>query len=177
MSKIKSFPEGLTYEYLVHGVFTFILGGFLLFFSAFISLPVMAVGIGMIVISTGVDVDNNENKLRKYKSVFGYKWGNWINISHIKKIELIYDFNTGKLPGVLQGNVYPTPIGAPNRGGTLKTFDLYLTYQNNERILLNKFNKAGLALGVMKELQKFSFLEIDNQYEKMLVESFKGRRY
>lgn len=177
MNNAKSFHEGITYEYLVHGVFTFIFGGLLAFFSVFISLPVMAIGIGLMVISTGVDVDHHENKMRKYKSVFGYKWGNWINLSQIKKIELIYDFNTGKLPGVLQGNVYPSPMGTPNRAGSLKTFDLYLTYQNNERILLNKFNKAGLALGIMKELQKFSFLEIDNQYEKMLVESFKARRY
>jgi len=176
MSKsILSINEGLTYEYVIHGSVTIVIALLLLLVSPILTFVFLIVGILLLTISTGIDIDFNNQKLRKFKSIPFLKFGQWIDLKKIILIELKYNSNTAKINGPGMSSIGLGVI-LPNAGGTLKTFDLIFHDDVGIETIINQFIKASQATKTLKVLSQISHLKIINHFEEMLMESKKDRR-
>ena len=176
MSKqIISINEGLTYEYVIHGVVTIIAGLLLLLVSPNLTLIFIIGGIVLLTIKTGIDIDTENQKLRKFKSIPFLKFGEWIDLKKIILVELKYNANTANTTGPPM-SFFAMGVVMPNAGGTIKTFDLFFQNDVGEEILINQFLKLGPAAKTLKLLEKINHLKIVNHFDAMLQESKKDRR-
>ncbi|MBI3134243.1 MAG: hypothetical protein HYZ14_06145 [Bacteroidetes bacterium] len=176
MSKPVIIHEGLTYEYLVPGLFVLILGGAVCFFSSVPGCIILITGILLMLLSTGIEVDAEGEKMRKYKSILRLKFGTWESLKNTVTVELKYNANAVKISGLF----VTQPVGLtsifPNPGASAKTFDLYLADDTGEEKLVNQFLKIGLALKTLKALEQIPHLKIINHFEAMLKVQRKDRR-
>lgn len=176
MSKqITSINEGLTYEYVIHGVIAIVAGLLLLLVSPILTLIFIIGGIVLLTIKTGIDIDAENQKLRKFKSIPFLKFGEWIDLKKIILVELKYNANTARTTGPPSSS-FALGVVLPNAGGTLKTFDLFFHDDVGEEKLINQFLKASQATKTLKALSQISHLKIINHFEEMLLESKKEKR-
>lgn len=176
MSKqITSINEGLTYEYVIHGVVTIVVGLLLLLVTPYLTLIFIIGGIVLLIIKTGIDIDIENQKLRKFKSIPFLKFGEWIDLKKIILVELKYNANAAKTTGPPQSS-FAMGVILPNAGGTLKTFDLFFQNDVGEEILINQFLKLSQAAKTLKLLEKISHLKVVNHFDAMFLESKKDRR-
>jgi hypothetical protein len=179
MAKTTAIHEGLTYEYLVPGLFVLLGGGILFVFNTILAIVVVLFGILMMMLSTGLEVDFEHQRIRKYKSILFLKFGEWLYLRNIVQIELRYNSNSVKIKGPAGTNIVPgfgLPWIAPNPGAAAKTFDLYLLDDVGEEKLLNQFLKYGLAIKVLNVLEKVSRIKIINHFDTMMKTQRSTRR-
>ena len=171
-----SIHEGLTYEYLVPGLFVLFGGGILLFFTSIGGFLVITVGFLLMVVSTGIEVDITQKRLRKYKSILFVRFGVWESLTNIITVELRYNANSVKIKGAFTQPMIAFPVLLPNPGGAAKTFDLYLVDDVGEEKLINQFLKISLAIKTLKVLAQIPNLKIVNHFDKMMTTQRTNRR-
>ncbi|MEO9532731.1 MAG: hypothetical protein ABJG68_17050 [Crocinitomicaceae bacterium] len=158
--------EGLTYEYLIHGIMT-ILGGVIVGFS-FFQIPIIGIAIGvtsffagifMCISKTGIEINQSKKTVRKYVDWTVFKTGTPHPLDRIIKIELKY--NSQHSPTV-------RPIYMDKGDTTAKTYDLILTNDLEQTFLLNGFTKVSLALKTFESLDKMTDIPMENKVIDML---------
>lgn len=158
MSAIKTIGEGQTYDLITHGTFVILFGVPLgMFTSHFIAGASVLIGILLMLMSSGIQLNSSKVEIRKYRSLLGFKFGTWKNISDVKKIELRY-FVEG-LSG--QGS----NLSAPNTS-RVKVFDLFFLMEDGSEHKFHTFTKLKPAFRVMKVLKGNYEIELENQVEK-----------
>lgn len=175
MSKTTVIHEGLTYDYLVPGLFVLLGGGILFVFNNVLALVVVSVGIILMVLSTGVEVDDAKQRIRKYKSILFLKFGAWHYLRNIIQVDLRYNAHAVKIKGPALTN-FVVPWVAPNPGGAAKTFDLFLVDDVGEERLLNQFLKYALAVKALSALEKMGRIKTINHFEGMMKSQRSTRR-
>ena len=167
MNKLITISEGLTYEYLIHGIMIAIAGIFCSFiFNPFCAIAI-PIGIIMTMSKTGIEIDSTGKQVRKYVSWVFFKSGNWYDLKQIVKIELRFNTQHSKVTRPLYMNKEDT---------TAKTYDLFLIDDVDEEILLNPFTKPGLAFKTIEALKGISDYTVVNHVEGMLKSQRSNRR-
>jgi len=151
--------EGYTYEYLIHGIITAIIATVFALVIHPVFFSVVLVGIIMSSSKTGIEINKELKKTRKYVSWIFLKTGHWYDLTKVVKIQLKY--NT-------QHTVITRPIYLNKGDTTAKTFDLVLINDVEDEIILNEFTKPSLAFKTLNSLRGISNYEIDNQVKEML---------
>lgn len=175
MKKTILIHEGLTYEYLVPGLFIFLVGAAILFFSIFLGILIVISGLILMILSTGIEVDVVNQRIRKYQSFLFLRFGVWHGLKYIIQVELKYNPNSANIRGPVQPT-FAFPVLMPNPGGTAKTFDLYLIDDLGNENMINPFLKISLALKTLKALEGISHLKIVNRFEEMMKTQRRDRR-
>ena len=174
MSKPIKIHEGLSYEYLIHGVMT-IIGGIVVGFFFYRILPIAIAiwilsfisGILMCISKTGVEIDPNEKTIRKYIDWTVFKTGRRYSLEKIIKVELKYNSQISKSTRPLYMNKEDT---------TAKTYDLILTSDLEQSVLLNGFTKVSLAIKCFDALKDISDYQMENHVLDMLKNQRSSRR-
>lgn len=146
------FSEGLTYEYVIHGVFL-VTGGFV--FSAIhpLFLIVVILGVSLILIRSTIEIDTVNMQFRKVLSVGLFKKGKWYKLENFTKIKLSYNSQS-----------HPTyrPIYLNKSPSTLRTFDLIFEDKANKFYLFNDFTDLNLATKVLKAFSALNVLPVES---------------
>lgn len=161
--------EGLTFEYVIHGVFIIFAGILLMLVSVFFIL-VIGIGLLFILVSSGVIIDTKLNRIKKFHSIGPIELrdsGNWIDLSNILEIKLKYNTN--------EGATY-RPIYLAKAPSTLTTFDLILTDEFNHKIVVYDFKDMRLALKTMSKLEQISNFNIVNEVKENIQSKLQIRR-
>lgn len=158
MSKIKSIGEGQTFDLITHGTVVILVGVPIgMFTYQFIALIFFLIGILFMFVSSGIQLDSEENRIRKYRSLLGFKFGPWRTLTDVKKIELRYF-----IEGLSGSSSY---LAAANTS-RVKNYDLYLIFDDKKELKFHTFIKLKPAYRVMKVLKKEFQIVLENQVTK-----------
>ena len=158
MSNVKSIGEGQTYDLIAHGTLVIVFGvPFGMFTLHFIAALSVLVGILLILVSSGIQLNIEKNSIRKYRSLLGFKFGIWRTFSDVKKIELRFFVEGLSGQGIL--------LAASNTS-RVKVFDLYFILKDKSELKFHVFTKLKPAYRVMKVLKNHFDLELENQVTK-----------
>jgi len=174
MNEIVKIDEGATYEYLRHGFVVFIFGLILLAAHWILALPVIITAIALMAVHTGIEIDLQEGKIRKYNTVLGIKNGKWIDLSDFLRADLKFNSQVSKY------DTRPHMILMPGLGkekvGTARTYDLIFTDKSGKQLLFNPFLKISLAIKAFKALEKIEDLETKNHIDNWISKGFSKNR-
>ena len=168
--KSERIHEGMTMEYLPHGLGVAILAIAMSFVHPILIIPFGAAAVGVFTIATGIEIDYKNNCIRKYKSVFGYDWGKWKSLDKMVSAELKYYINNKTIGGSV------TAVGVLPSSGPAKAFDLVFTNDLDEKDEFNSFTKYSFALKTMMALEKIPSLTVQNHIEAKLARQRQNRR-
>jgi len=126
----------------------------------------LLVGIGLITIKTGVEINFESNSIRKYKNRLGYKVGKWYDLANYQAAELHYNSQQ------LANNMTYWPSYISRKPGSTNTYDLVLIDQAGKAQLFNPFLKFSTGNATLEALKKIPDLEIRN-YAAAWIESRK----
>lgn len=174
MAKTEKIHEGSTYEYLTPGFIILIIGLACLAVNSLLTVLLFILGIGIIAISTGIEIDVESQKIRKYKRLMGFTFGNWVDLRQYLIAEL--KFNSQYAKARSQPLVLFQPLLGTREVKTAKTYDLILTNDMEEKKLFNSFVKVGLALKAVKTLEKMRGLEVINHVDNWVEQRLKKRK-
>jgi len=161
--------EGLTYEYVIPGVFIMFVGLLLSIANVFF-VPVVILGLMFIMVSSGILIDTKTNRIKKYHAIGPInlrKSDNWLDLNQIVEIRLKYNTN--------EGNTY-RPIYLAKAPSTLTTFDLILTDEFGMKTLLYDFKDMRQALKTMTQLEKLSNARIMNEVKDNIQSKLNNRK-
>lgn len=161
--------EGLTYEYVIPGIFIMFVG-LLLSIVNFLFVLVIIVGLMFILVSSGVLIDTKTNRIKKYHAIGSVnlrKSDNWVDLNQIVEIRLKYNSN--------EGNTY-RPIYLAKAASTLTTFDLILTDDFGMRTVIYDFKNMRQAFKTMTHLEKLSNARIVNEVKNNIFSKLNDRK-
>lgn len=158
--------QGKTYDYVIQGVFTIILGIILFFWHPLFGLFIVA-GTAMILLASGVQIDTKNNTVRKYFSVGFIYIGKWKRLENISKITLKYNSQ--------KGTTY-RPIFLSKDAASLRTYDLVFSEPKKSNYVFFEFIDYKTATKALEELSKITPCEIENQIHAHRLEQQKRRR-
>lgn len=128
---------GYTFEYFIPGVLVTIIGGVSMLANIIAGLIALFVGISMLLIKTGIEIDIEIKAVRKYYALFSIHFGGWMFIPRFPLLLLKFT-HTSK---VMESR-------ASTRTSHLKTYDLVFSDGNNNEQELNDFKTYEQALKI-----------------------------
>ena len=79
---------GMTFRYITLSLILFIGGGFSLLLSTFLALPLMILAILLFTVKSGIAVESDTMRFRKYDLMLGNKIGRWHKLGKEDKVTL-----------------------------------------------------------------------------------------
>lgn len=170
---VTTISEGISFNYLIKGTFLAIASGIIsvFFLPAVIGVPV---GIALILASSGVEIDTEAKKYRKYAAFFGFKVGDWKQLNEIVKVEL-YQSTQQHLKRTLI-------MSMVSKGGEKiyhKTYDVIISNNKDEKILVNDFDVYYHAIKCFRALETTTDTKGVNHYSmetSKIIERRKKRK-
>jgi len=127
-------PITLYIDFYQEGLFIHHLGTFGAVIVYTVLLISFTVGITLLLVKSGIQIDSEHKRIRVYKSFNKYRIGNWIDFSELNSIKLEFTNDSIHLMSRGMEKTYRT-----------KTYDLYLETTPGKFELLHCFDKKGLA--------------------------------
>lgn len=166
MSEIIDIDEGLTYDYVVHGLVVFLLGVGLCFFHWIPGVIILFTGILLIAAKSGLQIDVQSKKARKYINLIGIKNGAWRSLEN---------FKSGRLEFSKEEAEFLSRTGA--RTHRVRSFDLILKDDLAEEVAFHQFTSYNPARKFIAVLQKqFGITIYDVMHESMKKSQNRIRR-
>lgn len=157
---MQTLSQGKTYDYVIHGTFIAIFGIIMILIHPLFAIFVV-IGISLALLSSGIQIDAKNKKIRKYFAAEVIYFGKWIDLNTIQKILLRYNGHPG--------NTY-RPIYLNKAPSSLRTYDLILTNKDDQSTVLFEFLSRELSNEAMQKLSEITDCEIDNQVQAHLLE-------
>jgi len=162
--------EGLTNNYLVHGVATLVLTAPSAYFHILFYVPFLVLAIALFMSSNGLMIDEENRRYRKYSNVLGYKMGQWHPIKkNVIKATLVLSIERAKTnQAYLMGKKGITRS---------KTYDITLSTDMDKPILMYEFLKYSNAIKALAALELNLKLQTqDKVKEKLMQNRMRPRR-
>ena len=170
MKSIISINEGATYDYLPHAFAVLIIGMALLAVHWIPAVVVLIIAVAIIGVKTGIDLDLENQQLRKYKQFIVIKFGAYTSLKNTLKVKLVM-------------NRYDSKLAIPVRNmawredpAQLTTYDLIIIDDTENKTVFNQFIKYSLADKTMKALSKIENLDTFNEVAGVLQKQRQMRR-
>lgn len=165
---MQTLSQGKTYDHAIQGVFTILLGIILVFWLPIFGLLILG-GVGMILLESGIQINSDNNKIRRYHAILNLYFGKWKDLGSIKKIVLTYN-----------GHQSPTyrPLYLSKQPATLRTYDLVFSEPPKKDYVFFEFLAYKIAAKALEELSKITPCEIENQIHthRLKQQKRRGRR-
>ena len=167
--------EGRTLIYIFPAVFCGIAA--LISFFFFVPLAIFLVGIVVLLslTETGLDYNPSVQKYRKYKMLFGKKWGNWKQLHNPEKFELRLSVERAYARSTF-GNVGSTTWYGRS-GEIAKSITYDLTYDNptSQDVIIFEFQDYKIAKNFVKQLEDLNTQPVVNHIAIKLAENKEKR--
>lgn len=164
--------EGKTLVYLIPGVLIIAVAIPFLFFFWPIALLLLTLAIILFTAETGLEIDLNEMKRRKYKSIFGNKFGIWVDLGEILEFQLKLSVESESIR-----NPFPVAGSWNNTSKTQKsiTYDLISVDNFSQRKIIYEFLEYKLAKKLLHELNAKGHFETTDYIAIKLEENREKR--
>jgi len=173
--KTEIIHEGMTMEYIPQGFLIMIVAIAGAFIHPLLGLLIATIGIGVFTISTGIEIDHKNLKMRKYKGILMYRWGKWLPLNEWEQAKLILSIDNKDMPAQIVNAI--DVVGGARKKSSIRTFDLVVTFKNGTKATINHFLKYSFALKTMQALAKIGELKTMNLIEERLIRQRKTRRH
>jgi hypothetical protein len=147
---------GFTFEYFFPGVVLIIVGGLSFFGNIIVATCLLTLGILLLLLRTGIQVDPTKKSVRKYYDLFSLRLGDWICITNFPKVEL----RPTNESQTLQYRGGQTTVET-------KTYDIILIDKTGFSRELNDFTNYNIATQVLKLIADTFAVEIKNEVEEI----------
>lgn len=167
--------EGRTLIYIFPAVFC----GIAALISFFFLFPLAILLIGIVVIlsltETGLDYNPATYKYRKYKSLFGKKWGNWEQLINPEKFELRLSVERAYARSTF-GNVGSTTwYGRSGEISRSVTYDLTYDNPTSQDTIIFEFQDYKIAKAFISQLEALNAEPVVNHIAIKLQENREKR--
>lgn len=167
MSAFKSIDEGISYDYLIHGLLTLVVVVVIgIFIHPLVSLLGLVAGIGMMAMKSGIQINETDKAIRRYSSIFGYKFGEWLSLQNVKSAKLEYHSESGGRNQVSSGIILGTTGTRRNQGSTVKCYPLKFYDDVEIEKEFHSFLKMKPAFETIKALEEMN-IQVENQLIEM----------
>lgn len=155
---VTTISEGISFNYLIKGTFLAIASGIisLFFLPALIGVPV---GIALILASSGVEIDTEAKKYRKYAAFFGFKVGDWKQLNDIVKVELHESTQQ-----YLKRTLIMSMVAKGGEKIFHKTYNVIIANNQDEKIMVNDFDEYYHAIKCFRALEQTTNTKGVNHY-------------
>ncbi len=161
--------EGNTNNFLVHGVFGVIISIGLFFVHFLIGLPVLLISMALFTTTNGILIDIEKKSCKRYAGILNYKLGDWKPLGKIEAVKLVLSIERSKT-----NQRYILGDRGVSRS---MTYDIVLTNDLKEKMLLYEFLKYRDALKALKAIEKaFNIVGQDKIAEKLKENASQIRR-
>lgn len=146
--------EGYSLNYLIHAFFVIIAGilGFML--NTFLAIGLIILGIMLLLVKTGVEIDCPNKYALAYQSIFGMRLGRKINLNDYKQVRLKRESHSTQMQSRGPSNVVET-----------KVFLIQLMNDGDSKVDLYAFRKYSKAKKVFQTFVKLGYAGIDEEAE------------
>ncbi|MFK8037079.1 MAG: hypothetical protein AB8B74_02220 [Crocinitomicaceae bacterium] len=155
--------EGLTNNYLVHGVFTILAGAPLIYFHFLFWIPFLIVAIALFMSSNGLLIDSENKQYKAYGNILGYKLGTWKPIENLFHATLILSIERAK--------TNQTYIMGERGQSRSKTYDILLTEEFGNSILMYEFMKYKDAIKALTVIEKEFLVKTTDAVANQLIKN------
>lgn len=167
--------EGRTLVYIFPAVFC----GIAALISFFFLFPLAILLIGIVVIlsltETGLDYNPITHQYRKYKSLFGNKWGNWVQLINPEKFELRISVERAYARNTFSNVGTPTYYGRSGEIARSITYDLTYDNPTNQDIIIFEFQDYKIAKAFISQLEALNEQPVINYIAIKLQENREKR--
>lgn len=165
--------EGKTLVYLIPGVVIIVISIPFLFFILPIGILLIIGAISLFTAETGLEIDLNNFKYRRYKSIFNSKSGTWKSFSTPTEFHLILSVESESIR-----NPYPVGGGGWNNSQNINksiTYDLICIDDLSIRHTLFEFLDYDIAKQMTKRLSNLNQFEVVDHIAIKLQENREKR--
>jgi hypothetical protein len=168
--------EGNTNTFAIPAVGVLIAGLICLLIGPLVGFPIMALGISLFFVKSGMQIDTDGRRYRKYADYFGKKFGTWGTFIPCTKVVLQLSVESQSVGNYFM--VGGTGMGANGRT-TFKsvTYDIMLTDQLGERLIFHEFMKYKAARQAVSAIADALQLEYTDRVAEKLAENRERRRH
>ncbi len=160
---------GFTFEYFMHGVILIVIGLVCYLFNVIFATMILLVGIALLLVRSGIEIDSNFKKVRKYYEFFSLRFGTWVSVEKFQRIELRQTKESQTFVSRSGQKTFET-----------KTYDIVLIDKTGFYIELNDFTNYNVAVETLALISKTFSMESVNQVveiRKNAIERRKDKNY
>lgn len=167
--------EGRSLIYIFPAVFCGI--GALISFFLFFPLALLLIGIVVILslVETGLDYTPSTQQYRKYKSLFGKKWGSWKQLINPEKFELRLSVERAYARNAFRNVGSASFYGRSSEIARSVTFDLTYDNSTTQDITIFEFQDYKIAKEFVNELEALNAQPVVNYIAIKLQENLEKR--
>jgi hypothetical protein len=171
---IITIKEGNTNTFAIPAVGVLIVGLICLLAGPFIGFPVMLFGVTLFFVKSGMQIDTDGRRYRKYADYLGKKFGAWNTFVPCSKVVLQLSVESQSVANYFM--VGGTGMGANGRT-TFKsvTYDIMLVDQLGERMIFHEFMKYKVAREAVSAIANSLQLEYTDRVAEKLAENRERR--
>jgi len=164
-NEIKNKNFGFTFEYSTYAYIFIFVGLVNFWFYIYLAIGLVILGLIIFLIRTGIQVKLSEQKIRTYNELFGFKIGDWSDLTQVEQIELNYTSNAK----------------AEKKHGEVEDFDnedfeIVLRLKNDSLLELVNFGDYKLAKENFTWLIDTLKLPSKNIVEEIMEKAFERRK-
>jgi len=156
VSKPQEIKLGYTFEYFIPGVLLIIIGGVSALGSIVAAIFLLIPGISLLLLQTGIEIDLDKKRVRKYYELFSLRFGSWIMTKKFSILEL----SPTNESQTMQHRAGQTTVET-------KTFDVIFVSKSGFSRELNEFKNYNTAYQVFKLIADTFVLESRNGVEEI----------
>lgn len=166
--------EGKTFNYIVPVIFLAIASiiSFVFFFPLGIVLTIISIALALA--ESGLEFKLETMEYRRFKSIFGSMWGNWVQIKDPDSfhLRLSVESHSYRIPMMSSPAYYGR--GSVSTSKSI-TYDIKALTKTGQWIDVYEFSSYKMALQLMKHLQKAGSIEIVDHLALKLEENQQKR--
>lgn len=171
--------EGLSNHYALSGVSSLFLAVISFYFSNILACIFVILSLVLFFVVTGIEVDEEELKYRKYKIFLGFiAFGKWMRFSKEDTFHLILSSESARFfsadRDVAWGFFMPVNFYNGNKS-KLTTFDVVCVSNNGDKIYVNDFLKYNHAKDTLLLFEQ-SGCEVRNRIAEKITENKNRKR-
>lgn len=166
--------EGKTFNYVIPVVFLAIASiiSFVFFFPLGILLAIICISLALV--ESGIEFKSDTLEYRRFKSVFGITWGNWVKINNPESFHLRLSVESHTYRTYTMGT-NPTYYGNGRATSKSITYDIQVLTKTNQWVDIYEFSSYKIALQLVKHLKELGAIEVVDHIALKLEENQQKR--
>lgn len=156
---------GFTFDYFIPGVLLIIIGGVTYFANFIVATSILLLGISLIVLRSGIEIDPNKKRVRRFYELLSIRFGGWIGMKNFEKVELKFTNESQTLVSRGGQRTYET-----------KTYDIVFVDHSGFSRELNDFRNYNVAVQTLDLISKTFSLKSTNEIAEIRKAALERRK-
>jgi hypothetical protein len=151
---------GYKLQHLIPAFFIIVAGGLLFFAHWLLAIPTILIGILLLCMRSGIEIDQTKKQIRKYSALSNLKLGAWVNLKIYHHVELKHTSISQTMSSRAQSTTVRT-----------KTYDLIFFNAAGQEYEFNDFTDYKIAVQVFKTVASSLGITSRNHIEERIAKN------